>query len=321
MIVGVLAGLLALANVSLVAAAQALFNGSLGSGSAISGTLRETTPILITGAAVYLALQAGLFNIGAEGQFLVGALACAVIGLQIGGAIGVLFGIVGGAITGSLWSLPAGLIRACRGGHEVITTIMLNSVAAFIATALASGPFKDPGQQSPTTASLADSTRLPWLYQNGSLQLSSALLLAVLLVVGMAFWLKRFVSGHELRLVGANPRAASFAGVSARATIVKAMLVSGAIAGFGGAVQVLAYEGRFYSDFSPGYGFIALGVALLAGRSVLAVVPAALFFGVLNHGSASLQLLGVPKGIVFVVLAALIVVFGAVRYRTVSVRS
>lgn len=311
----IIVGAIAMAGVSPVAAGQKLFDGTLGSSSAFSGTLRETTPLLFAGVAVFLALRAGLFNIGVEGQLVMGAVTSAFIALNISGAFGMALAVIGGIFAGALWALPAGLIKAYRGGHEVITTIMLNNVAGFLTTALVAGPLKAPGQESTTTSTLPQSSMLPFLWNIDALRVSSALILALLIVFALGFWLRRAVSGFELQLVGANSRAAELAGVDRQRTIVSAMVLSGAIGGLAGAVQVLAYEGRFFSGFSPGYGFDALGVALLAGSSSAGILPAALLFGILAKGGTSLQILQVPKGITYVVLGFLILVFAAIRYR------
>jgi simple sugar transport system permease protein len=223
-----------------------------------------------------------------------------------------------GALAGALWALPAGLIKAYRNGHEVITTIMLNSVAVYFTTALVGGPLKDPTQDGLTTKDLAASSRLPWIWDHPPVQLSSALVFGVALTVALAFWLRRTVAGYELRAVGANPGAARYAGIDNRRVILNALTGSGAIAGIAGAIQVLAYEGRFYSGFSPGYGFDALGVALLAGGSSWGVIPSSLLFGLLAKGGRALQIDGVPKGITTVVLGLIIVVAAALRYRRSS---
>lgn len=312
----------ALVVVALIAAQTAplevgkeLVRGSLGSKGAINGTLREMTPLLIAGIGVYLALRAGLFNIGIEGQFLLGAIASAFVGLHVGGVLGVVLAILAGCAAGALWAWPAGWIKAYRGGHEVITTIMLNNVALALTAGLVAGPLKDPGQESPTTANLPLDTRLPSLVSSPPLQLNLALILGVILLVAFAFWLKRTVAGYELSAVGANAIAAKVAGVDVRKVTVRAMLVSGSIGGLAGACQVLAYEGRFYANFSPGYGFDALGVALLAGSSPWGMLASSFLFGALAKGTTVVQLLGVPKGISSVLLGLLIICFGAVRYR------
>lgn len=317
-VIVVLAGALFLAKVSPGGAVATLLKGSLGSPSAIGGTLRETSPLLLLGVAVFLALRAGLFNIGADGQFVIGALAGTMVALKVPGPVGILLAVIAGALGGAVWAWPAGWIRAYRNGHEVITTIMLNNVAALLTTALVAGPLKDPNDQSPTTANLKTSSHFPDLLSQ-PVTVNLAIVLGVLAAVAIAIWLRRTVAGYELEAVGANPTAARFAGVDPRKVIVRAMTASGAIAGVAGALQVLAYENRFYANFSPGYGFDALGVALLAGGSAYGVIPAALLFGILDKGGTSLQIFGVPKGITIVVLGALIIVAAALRYRRVKV--
>ncbi len=291
-----------------------LLKGSLGTPTGLTKSLENTTPLLIAGAAVFLALRAGLFNIGAEGQFLVGALACTEVALKVPGFFGVLLGVLAAMVVGALWAWPAGAIKAYRGGHEVITTIMLNNVAALFTGYLVAGPLRGPGGD---TATPSIGTRLPTVFHFGAFTVNLALPVAVLIAVGLGWWLRRTVAGYELRAVGANPTAATYAGVDPRRTVVLAMLASGAVAGLAGAVQVVAYEGYFYSGFSAGTGFDALGVALLAGQSALALVPAAFLFGALAKGALALQMEGVPKGITGVVLALMVVIAAALRSRGV----
>lgn len=301
------------AGASPAEAARALVQGSLGSPGAFAGTLRETTPLLITGLAVFFALRAGLFNIGVEGQFLVGAMGAAVVALKVPGLPGILLGMAVGMLLGALWSLPAGLIRAYRNGHEVITTIMLNNIAVLLTNALVSGPFKDPHQDSSTTERIAG--RLPDLYSKPPLTINLSLLLGLILVAVVGWWLRKTVKGYELEATGANAGAAEFAGVRTARVRVQAMLVSGAIAGLGGALQVVATEGRFYAGFSPGYGFDGLGIALLAGANAAAVIPGAFLFGILAKGGVALGIAGIPKGITTVSIGLLILVAAAIRYR------
>ena len=313
----ILLGALLVSHVGPVTAISALLKGSLGTANGITKSLENTTPLLLAGVAVFLALRAGLFNIGAEGQFLVGALACTTIALRFPGVVGIVVGTIAAIVAGALWAWPAGAIKAYRGGHEVITTIMLNNVAGLLTGYLVSGPMRAPGGDT-TTASVTDATRLPNVINIPSFSVNVALPFAVLLAVALAWWLRKTVAGYELRVTGANPTAALYAGIDPRRTAVRAMLASGAVAGFAGAVQVLAYEGRFYTGFSPGYGFDALGVALLAGESALALIPAAFLFGALTKGALSLQFEGVPKGITTVVFGLLILIAAALRARGVK---
>jgi simple sugar transport system permease protein len=308
-------GLLVLGQADIAETAKTLVIGSLGSERAITGSLRETTPMLLAGLGVFLALRAGLFNIGVEGQFLLGGFTAAVVGSRIPGPIGVIVSLSAGIAAGALWAFPAGWIKAFRNGHEVITTIMLNNVAIALTDYLVAGPFRDPMRGSPSTVSLSSSTRLPNLIDASPLVISSGLVFGLIIAVSMSYWLKRRVAGYELQLVGANATAAEFAGVNVRKVSLSAMVASGGIGGLAGAVQTLAFEGRFFQGFSPGYGFDGLGVALLASGNALIVVPMSFLFGILSKGGTSLLILGVPKGITNVVTGIVILISAAIRYR------
>lgn len=289
-----------------------LLHGSMGSKSGWNETLKQTAPLMIAGLAVFIALRAGLFNIGAEGQFLVGALAATSVALFVPGKLGLLLAVVAGIAAGGLWALPAGLIKAYRNGHEVITTIMLNNIAAILATWIVRGPLRYNGS---ATKTVDESSWLQPLYSDPPFRFSLLIPLGLFLVWGLAAWLKRTVAGYELSATGANPKAAEVAGVSTKRVTVKAMAVSGSLAGLAGALQVFAYEHNFFTGFSSNYGFDALGVALLAGNSPWGVVPSSLLFGALSKGTSSLQVIGVPKGLSSILLAVLIIVFAAFRYR------
>ncbi len=313
--IGVLIAAIIAAGANPTSAVQALFKGSLGTPKAISDTIREMTPLLLAGIAVFLALKAGLFNIGVEGQFTVGACACAVVAIKVPGLPGMLMGTAAGMVAGAIWAFPAGWIKAYRGGHEVITTIMLNNVAGFLTMALVAGPIKDPTQEGTTTASIAEATRLPDLISNGTWTINLSLVLGIVGAVGLTYWLRKTVSGYELRAVGANPTAAATAGIDAKRVILRAMMASGAIGGFAGAIQVLAFQHRFYAGISSGYGFDSLGVALLAGPLAIGLLPGAFLFGMLAKSSSAMQLEHVPKGITTIVLGVLVVIAAAIRYR------
>jgi simple sugar transport system permease protein len=175
----------------------------------------------------------------------------------------------------------------------------------------------EPGAGAPMTAEIKDASYLPSI-THGDWHVSSALLAGILLVVAMGWWLKRRVAGYELQAAGANPRAAEFAGINSKRVTVWAMTASGGIGGLAGAFQVLAFTHQFYEHYSPGYGFDALGVALLAAGAPIMLVPAAFFFGMLAKGGTYISIGGVPKGITYIVLGLLIFVTAAIRYRQVK---
>ena len=310
----VIAMSLILVKADIRVAISTIFTGSLGDARKITGTIREITPLLILGSAVYLALRAGLFNIGAEGQYTVGACFASLAMIQIGGAPGVIVGCLVGGVTGALWALPAGLIKAYRNGHEVITTIMLNAVALLMTRALVAGPFKGKDQFTPSTSVMPAQSQLTPLVNIGDLQIPQSFVVGVACVLILAYWLNRTVSGYELKAVGANPTAAKFAGVRIKQVTIKAMLLSGGLSGLAGALEVAQFDHRFYDGFSTGYGFDALGVALLAGSNPFSLILSSFFFGTLNKGGTALAILGINKGITTVMLATVILMFAAVRY-------
>ena len=299
----------------IAAAVSTIFTGSLGDAGKISGTIKEISPLLILGSAVYLALKAGLFNIGAEGQYTVGACFASLAMIAIGGPLGVVAGCAVGVFTGAMWALPAGLIKAYRNGHEVITTIMLNAIALNLTKALVAGPFKGKDQLTPSTSIMPVQSQLTPLLKIGNLEIPQSFLVAIVCVLVLAYWLNKTVSGYELKATGANATAAKFAGVRTKQVTVKAMLLSGGLSGLAGALQVAQFEHRFYDGFSTGYGFDALGVALLAGSNPFFLILSSAFFGILNKGGTALAILGINKGITTVILAAVILMFAAIRYR------
>jgi len=277
--------------------------------------LKESTPLILLGCSVFLALKVGLFNIGADGQFVIGACAAVVVALNVPGPVAIPLSIIAGILGGALWALPVGLIKAYRGGHEVITTIMLNNIAGFFTFYLVSGPLKDPTSQQPSTASIAPSAELPNLFQQDTFRINSSLIFAIICVLALWWYLKRTVGGYEISATGQNVNVARFAGINVNKVIVRTMSASGGIAGLAGALQVLAFEHRFYGNFSPGYGFDALGVALLAGGNPLGILASGTLFGTIAESTSVLSRTGVPKGLSYILLGVLVIVFAAYRYR------
>ncbi len=293
-----------------LAAYGALLQGGLGSVPAVAETLVQTTPLLLTGLGVAVAFRAGLFNIGAEGQLVVGALCAALVGayVRMPAVLEVPLCLGCGAIGGGLWSSIAGVLRARLGASEIITTIMLNYIAFLGANYLVSGPLRG-SESAPQTALIVPSAALPPLI--GGTRLTAALPLALVGALLLAWWLRSTVAGYELRAVGQSERAARYAGIDVGRTIVGAMALSGALAGLAGATEVQGLLHRFNAQLSPGYGFTSIAVALLANSDPLGVIAAAFFFGLLQNGALSMQAFaGVPKDLVSVV-EGLVILFSA----------
>jgi simple sugar transport system permease protein len=294
---------------------QALFVGAVGSPLAWSNTLSRTMPILLTGVGVSVALAAGLFNIGAEGQLAVGGLAAAVVGYTAKGVpapLVLLLAFVASAVVGAAWAFLPAYLKEKRGAHEVITAILLNYVAQNVTRFLVSNPLKDPtsGGNQRTPEVLATLPRL-----NPQFDVHAGLILAIIGVLIVGVLLQRTVWGYETRMVGAGAGASEAAGIPVSLVRIRAMLVSGALCGLAGAVLVLgivpfkSYPADFYGT---GYGFDGLAVALLAGGSPFGVLPAALLFGALGAGAEEMDFNAeIPKQIVAVVQAILIIAVAA----------
>ncbi len=294
-------------------AAGALFNGALGSGPAIAETMVQMVPLLIAGLAVAVAFHAGLFNIGVEGQLLFGGLVAGIVGakLDLPPVVLMVASILAGMVGGALFALIPALLKAYRGAHEVVTTIMMNFVAVAISeyAVAPTGPFVATNQPAATDR-VPDGTQLPIIWDGT--RLHAGLIIALVAVMVVLWLLYRTPAGFRLRLMGANQGAARASGVSIERETIVALLASGALGGLAGAVQVLGVYGRFYAGFSPGYGFDAIAVALLGALSPIGVVASAFFFAVLHAGSVPLQaiagisreMVGVVSGLVVAFVAA-----------------
>ncbi len=285
-------------------ALAALWRGSFGSPYAIlSGTLLRATPLILTGLAVAIAFRASVWNIGAEGQFLVGATAAAALGVATGPSLGwasLPIALLLGALAGGAWAGIAAWLRRRFGVLEVISTIMLNFLAADAVGWLVRGPLQEPTHLYPQTAMLATAFDMPRL---ASSRLHAGLILALIAAL-IAGWVVRATApGFRLRATGANPFAAASAGrIDVQATATKAFLASGALAGLAGAIELTGVTHALYEDISPGYGYTAIAVALLAGLEPYAVIASGILFGALEAGAAAMQRdAGVPSVVVSVV--------------------
>lgn len=288
-----------------------LWAGAFGDTYSISETLVNSVPLILTGLSVVIALRAGLFNIGAEGQMIAGALAAAAVAvLPIPGPpwFATIAALLCGALTGAIWAWIAGVLRAKNGAHEVITTIMLNYIATLMTSLLVKSYLKAPGPVNQTVL-IPAGVRLPELI--AGTRLTWALPLAIVVVAVIHVLFKRTRLGFELDSLGENPSAAAYAGVHVDRSIQVAMMISGAVAGLAGSTVVLAILFRFITNFSPGYGFMGISVALVALNHPWAVLPAALLFAALQTGGVSMQLFArIPSDLV-TVIQALVIIFAA----------
>ena len=293
---------------------HALWESSLGSAHALGRTLTEATPLALTGLSVALAFRAGLFNIGAAGQLVIGATCAGWVGFtwDLPAPIHLPLAILAGFAGGAAWGSIAGVLKARTGAHEVITTIMLNYISYNLLNyALRSDAFQPAGRDDLISKAVQDSARLP-NYSIGELTLNAGLFLAIAAAVIVWWLLERSTVGFRLKAVGANPFASRYAGMSVGAIYVLAMLLAGGLAGLGGTVNILgrpsfSLTGQYYFFL----GFDGIAVALLARANPIGVLGAAFLFGVLRSGSTGMQAATSTPVDIITVIQALIILFVA----------
>lgn len=303
------------AGVSPIDGFSALLGGSLGGPHQIAETLVQTTSLLFPALGVTLAFRAGLFNIGAEGQLLVGGLFAGALGarMNVPAAIEIPLLILAGLLGGGAWGALAGWMKARLHANEIISTLMLNFVALSLANYLVSGPLRSSLASGNELAPLRAGGMLPVLIPDT--RLTVALLLAVAIALVLRFVLTRTVFGYDLRALGEAPEAARRNGVRIAAMTWRAMALSGAIAGLGGATIVMGVLHRFNTQLSPGYGYTAIAVALVGDLDPLWVCVAAFGFGILEAGGLAMQARAqVPKDAIHVIEGLIVLVLAARRY-------
>jgi simple sugar transport system permease protein len=288
-----------------------LFKGGFGSVFALSETLTRAVPLILTGLAATVAFKARLFNIGAEGQLYAGALAAVAVGGLHGGTgfelpIWLLFALMmlAAAIAGALLLLGPALLKARLGVDEVVTTLLLNFIMLLFVSAMLDGPMKDPTAMGwPQSVALQGDLELSKLVEQT--RIHSGLFWAVGLAVALWALLKYTVLGFDIRAMGANARAAAFAGVPVTRTVVLVAMLSGALAGLAGAIEVAGRTGYVTLDMSPGYGYTGIVIAMLAALNPMGVLAAAVFVaGVLVGADTMSRAVGVPTYIADVIVAA-----------------
>ena len=284
----------------------------------VLSALVHTTPLLITGLAVALAFRGGVWNIGAEGQFYAGAVVATWIGTRwgLGWSLAALLVIpLAAALAGALWAGVPALLKSRFGVLEVITTIMLNFVAEYLVGFLVHGPLQEAGHTYPQSDPISHAARLSPLFFGS--RLTIAFPAAVVVAVLLWLFLTRTRPGFALRAVGYNPQAARVSGrIPIGRVTALAFLASGALAGLAGAAEVCGVTFALYEKLSPGYGYTAIAVALLARLHPLWLVGSALFFGTLEALAASLQrTAGIPSVTVYAVEAMVILVIVALERR------
>lgn len=285
-----------------VKAYQSLFTTAFSTQEGLAKTFGKATPLAISGLAVVIGLRAGLFNIGAQGQLISGALAAAWAGYAITGLpmiAHVPLCLLIGGFFGSIVGYIAGALKAYRGIHEVITTIMLNSIVLQLAEYLSNGPLKEEGSIIARTPEVLATAKI------GSVAgLPIGFFLSGLLALSVWWIFKKTTTGFRFETVGKNKNAAWYAGIAVKRNTVFAMVACGALAGFGGAVETLGVVGKFEPAFNQGLGFDGITIALLARANPLAVIPGAILFGGMRGAGPTMQFsAGVSPEIIDLILA------------------
>jgi simple sugar transport system permease protein len=307
-----------------ITAYQSLYMGSFGSLQSLSYTLVKVGPLILTGLSVAIAFRAGLFNIGAEGQLAMGAMTAGIIGFKLPmlpGWLLILLMIIGSMLAGAIWGGIVGWLKAWRGAHEVVTTIMLNWIAFYVTDYFIDGPFKAPNQADQTSSIPLQAT-LPSisLFYNNTLGrflppiplptqylVDVSFIFALIVLVIYWFITSRTTFGYEIRVIGQNPKAAKYAGIPIGRNLILTMALAGAFAGLAGAFQLLGQypyhliATTFSTDTT---GFDAIGVSLLGRTTAVGVLLAALLFGGLREGATQMQLnANVPVDLVYIIQA------------------
>ena len=307
-----------------IAGYQALFAGSFGGLVSISYTLVYVTPLILTSLSVAIAFRAGLFNIGAEGQLAVGAMTAGIIAFKaphLSGWVLIPLMIIGSMLAGAIWGGIVGFLKAWRGAHEVVTTIMLNWIAFYFTDYLINGPFKAPFEANQTDA-VPLQARLPLVavFYNSTLGtflpkiatpqqyfVDMGIFFALLALVVYWFLISRTTFGYEIRVLGQNQKAARYAGIPIKRNLFVVMAIAGAFSGLAGAIHLMGQSpyqviGSTFSGDST--GFDAIGVALLGRTTAVGILFASLLFGGLRQGAALMQLnAGIPGDLVYIIQA------------------
>ncbi|HYI21436.1 MAG TPA: ABC transporter permease [Candidatus Limnocylindrales bacterium] len=284
----------------------ALFEGSLGSPNGRVSTLVQTAPLILAGLGIGLAFKAGLFNIGAQGQFLLGATAAIAAGVAVEGSgpfVAIPVAIAAGMVVGAIWGFIPGFLKAFSGAHEVVTTIMLNFIALALMSWLISGPLRLPRSPQPVTPTVEDAALPIMIGRDGHV----GILIAFIAVPIIWFLLYRLTLGFEIRAVGANPEASRYAGMKPKRLVTLTMSLAGMLAGLAGTLNVLGINHQMNATFTTTVGFDAITVALLGRSHPVGIMLAALLFGMMRAGAGLMQIqAGVPAELVDLLQAVIL---------------
>ena len=286
----------------------ALWRGAFGTGIAFTVTLGKAVPVMLTGLAVAIAFRCSVFNIGAEGQLLIGAMCAALVGayVHLPMVLHLPLTILASMVGGMIWAFFPAVLKLKGNVNVVISTIMFNYIAQYLISYLILGPFKGPGE-SPATATIDKTAQLPDLLPKPYV-LNLGFVLALVAVVAIHIILNRTSLGYEMRAVGFNPNASRTNGINVNRNMFLALLISGALAGLAGGIEVTGSLDKIVNNFSANYGFNGIPVALMAHNNPFAIIFSALLIGAMRSGSAMMQSsAGISKNMVDVIQGLIIV--------------
>lgn len=305
---------LAVAGISPAAAYGKLLDGVFGKPKYMIWTLVYASPLIFTGLSVAFSLRTGVFNIGAEGQFVVGSMAACACGilLKLPPVLHAIVCVLAAAAAGFLWSYLVGILKVKRGIHEVLSFIMFNWIAFYLSNFLVNTQTLHKEGNGEATKNVLDSARL--LFPEGVLKALDCnganwgFVLAIIAAVAMWIIIEKTTLGYRLKAVGFNRDAATFGGINADRSILTALGISGALAGIGGAVQTLGMSGRI-SQFAgqEGYGFEGITVALIAGSNPLGCIFSGIFYGAMKYGGSKLTMVGAPEEVIDIIMGCVII--------------
>jgi len=284
------AGLIEIAGVSPIKAYAILFHEALFNYYGLGNTLTKMAPLLLTSLGVMVALKAGQFNIGGEGQLYLGGLGSAVVGISLHGLpawIHLPLALLGGFCLGALWGMIPGYLKAMRGVNEVITTLLMNYIAQNLVSYLVSGPLLEPGAPTPFSPLLSPTAHLPILLPQT--QTHAGILIGIIATAALWGLFSYSPWGYQIEAVGQNPIAARYAGMAVQRTIILVMGLAGGLAGLAGAGEVMGLKYRLFENFSRGYGFDGIAIALLSRGNLAGLVLISFFFGALQSGGNVMQ--------------------------------
>ena len=317
--------LLLIAGYDLALSFSALVNGALGSSYALAETLVKTVPLLMTGLAVAFAFRAGVWNIGAEGQLLAGvlsAVACAPILAALPHYAGLPLMFCAGACAGALWGSLAAWMKTRRNVPEVVSTILLNFIALELVRYAVHGPLMEAAGQFPQSDALAQNLRLARILPPTRLHTGIVIVLAMALLLYFAIFHSAF--GFRMRATASNPVAARVVAINVASVQAWALILSGALAGCAGVIELAGVSYRLYQNFSPGYGYLAIAVALMGRLHPLAIVASAFLFGALENGALAMQRQANVSAVVVYLIQGLVVLAialaGALELKRVGLR-